>query len=238
MVVLEKLTSFDLIQAVAETRHGGRKALSAKMPVLPETETLAQISDHRWLSDMTKRVFQAGFNWDLINQKWPAFEEAFEGFEPSRWRMMSDDDLDRLLADERIVRNGAKIASVQGNAALLCDLAHNHGSASKAIADWPADDFVGLLTLLQKRGARLGGATAQWVLRGMGKDGFVLTKDVTTALIREGVVNKAPKSQRDLAAVQAAFNVWRKQSGLPLVHISRTLACSVDSVPNPNHTPL
>lgn len=238
MTVLDQLCTFSTIQTRAEERHGGAKALAAKMPVLPDREKLATIPDHRWLSDMTKRIFQAGFNWDLIEQKWPAFEEAFDGFEPERWRMMSDADLDRLLADKRIVRNGAKIASVQTNAALLCALSAEHGTAAQAIAYWPQDDFVGLLLMLQKRGARLGGATAQWLLRGMGKDGFVLTKDVTTALIREGVVSKTPSSQRALRTVQDVFNIWHDQSGLPLSHISRTLACSVSSDPTPGHIPL
>jgi len=238
MDVPKSLRPFAAIRALAEERHGGAEALSSMMPTLPEPAALAKLPDHRWLSEMTKRVFQAGFNWDLIERKWEAFEDAFEGFEPERWRMMSDEDVDRLLADARIVRNGAKIAAVQVNAGLLCELAAEHGSASKAIADWPAEDYAGLLTLLHKRGARLGGSTAQWVLRGMGKDGFVLTRDVADALIREGVVSKTPTSQRDQKAVQTAFNTWRDQSGLPLAHISRTLACSINSVPNPNHSPL
>lgn len=238
MYILNKVPLFSNIEAMAQDRHGGRAELTAKMPTLPDRETLAQIPDHRWLSDMSKRIFQAGFNWDLIERKWPDFEAAFEGFEPSRWRMMSDDDMDRLFSDTRIVRNGAKLASVQVNAALLCDLTAHHGSASRAIADLPADDFVGLLAMLQMRGSHLGAATAQWLLRGMGKDGFVLTKDVTQALIREGIVDKPPTFRRDLKAVQSAFNTWRKQSCLPLAHISRTLACTVDSAPNASHSPL
>ncbi|MEL6476210.1 MAG: hypothetical protein AAFR17_02695 [Pseudomonadota bacterium] len=51
---------------------------------------------------------------------------------------------------------------------------------------------------------------------------------MTKALIREGLVDKTPTSQRDLAAVQAAFNHWADESDRPLAHISRTLACSVN----------
>ena len=238
MTILNNLVPFTTIEALARDRHGGAASLAAKMPVLKDTKSLARIPDHRWLSDMTKRVFQAGFNWTVIEKKWPDFEDAFEGFEPRRWHMMSDADIDRLLADARIVRNGAKIAAVQVNATLLCQLADQYGAASRAFSNWPPEDFVGLLTMLQKRGSRLGGATAQWLMRSMGKDGFVLTSDVTEALIREGVVNKPPTSQRDLKAVQAAFNIWRNQSGLPLAYISRTLACTVESTPRRKDSPL
>jgi hypothetical protein len=61
----------------------------------------------------------------------------------------------------------------------------------------------------------------------MSVDSFILSRDVTARLIAEGVVDKSPKSQRDLAAVQGAFNVWRDQSGRSLTYVSRVLAYSV-----------
>lgn len=63
----------------------------------------------------------------------------------------------------------------------------------------------------------------------MGKDSYLMSKDVVAALIAEGVVDKPPSSARALRAVQEAFNIWAAESGRPLAHISRTLACSVDS---------
>ena len=83
---------------------------------------------------MTKRIFQAGFVWRVIENKWEGFEDAFEGFEPRRWQMMSDGDLDRLVQDERIVRNARKILSVRDNARLLCELAAERGAAAAVFA--------------------------------------------------------------------------------------------------------
>jgi 3-methyladenine DNA glycosylase Tag len=177
---------------------------------------------------MTRSVFQAGFSWKVIEAKWPGFEAAFWGFDPGRCAMMSDDDLDALLKDKGIVRNGAKIRSVANNATFLCDLAAEHGTAANAFANWPATDYVGLLTLLKKRAAWLGGTSGQYFLRTMGVDSFVLSRDVVRALIREGVVDREPTSQRDLAKVQAAFDHWGAESGRPMAQISRTLACSIE----------
>lgn len=223
------MRTFDQLFALAAKRKGGADAAEALLPKVKSAAALRKISDDRWLAQMTRSVFQAGFNWKVIEHKWPGFEEAFEGFEPRRWAMMSDDDLDRLVKDTRIVRNAQKILSVGGNARLLCELADEHGSAARAFADWPDTDFVGLLDLLKTRGSRLGGSTAQFLLRFMGKDGFVLSRDVSAALMREGVVAKPPTSKRDLMAVQAAFNQWREQSGRPLAHISRVLSLTIDA---------
>jgi 3-methyladenine DNA glycosylase Tag len=220
--------SFDDLFALAAARKGGADAFEKTLP-LPKTSTeLAAIPDHRWLAAMSRAVFQAGFSWKVIETKWPGFETAFWGFDPGRCSMMSDDDLDTLLKDKSIVRNGAKIRSVAENATFLCDLAAEHGTAARAFANWPAADYVGLLTLLKKRASRLGGTSGQYFLRTMGVDSFVLSSDVVRALIREGVVDKMPTSQRDLAKVQAAFDHWRAETGRPMAQISRTLACSIE----------
>ncbi len=221
------MTEFKVLQSQAEARKGGPAALAALMPAVKSPAELKRIPDDRWLSGMTRRIFQAGFRWKVIDDKWDGFEAAFGGFDPARLSLWSDEDTDRLLKDPRIVRNGQKIATVGHNAALLVDLALQYGSAAACFADWPNDDFVGLLELLKTCGARLGGRSGQIFLRFMGRDGFILSTDVSAALIAAGVVDKEPTSKSAMAAVQAAFNGWAAESGLPLAHISKTLACSI-----------
>ncbi|MEZ5667087.1 MAG: DNA-3-methyladenine glycosylase I [Alphaproteobacteria bacterium] len=208
-------------------RRGGPDALEALLPQpLPPAE-LAALGDDRWLSIMTRCVFNAGFNWKVIEAKWPGFEEAFDGFDTGRCAMLSDDDIDRLLKDKRVVRHARKLMSVRENAVFLQGLAAEHGAAGRHLAAWPATDHVGLLDLLKARGSRLGGSTGQYAVRFIGKDSFILSRDVCAALVREGVVDKTPSSRRDMAAVQAAFNRWMDESGRGLTQISRTLAMSV-----------
>jgi len=84
-----------------------------------------------------------------------------------------------------------------------------------------------LMSEMKTRGSRLGGATGSYALRRMGVDGFMLSKDVSAALVREKVVDKAPTSKKALAAVQSAFNDWHEESGRPLTQISQVLAMSV-----------
>ncbi|GAB5468972.1 MAG: DNA-3-methyladenine glycosylase I [Rhodospirillales bacterium] len=218
---------FDEIYALAAERKGGPAALEALLSQPADPSRLRALGDDRWLSEMSKRVFQAGFNWSVVEKKWPDFERAFEGFEPARWALASDEDLDRLLADRGIVRHAVKIRSVFENARFLVDLARQTGGpAGRVFADWPAEDYVGLLDLLKRRGARLGGTTAQYLLRFLGKESFVLSKDVTAALIREGVIDKPAGSKTALAKVQAAFNAWSAESGRSLTEVSQVLARS------------
>ncbi len=221
------MRSVDELFDLAAEHRGSRDVIEDMMPSVKPPEDIAGLSDDRILAGMTKAIFQAGFNWKVIENKWPGFEEAFEGFDPVRWKFMSDDDFDAFLRDTRIVRNGLKIQTVRDNAGMLCDLADEYGSAATCIAEWPVSDFAGLLAMLHKRGSRLGGATAQYFLRFLGKDGWVMGRDVVAGLVREGVIEKTPTGKAAQRKVQDAFNAWSSESGRPFAHISRVLALSV-----------
>ncbi|KFC46981.1 hypothetical protein GY12_09790, partial [Micrococcus luteus] len=102
-----------------------------------------------------------------------------------------------------------KLKSVPRNAQFILDVRHEKGSFGTLIADWPVSDIVGLWKYLAKHGNQLGGLSAPRFLRMVGKDTFVPTDDVVAALKAQGVIDKAPTSLKDLAAVQAVFNQWQ-----------------------------
>ena len=185
------------------------------------------MKDDRLLSDMTKRIFSAGFAWSVIEKKWPGFEAAFLGFEPKRLLAQPDEFWERLASDSRIVRNAQKIMAVRDNAKFIADIAGEHGSFGKFLAAWPSADQVGLLDMLAKQGARLGGRTGQFFLRFIGKDCFVLSMDVVACLRGAGLdISENPSSKKDLRTIQEQFNVWAEETGLPMTHLSRICAMS------------
>lgn len=222
---------FAEIFALAAARKGGAPALEQILATTASRlpDEIAAISDDRILAEMTRRIFCAGFSSKVIDDKWPEFEKAFEGFNPKVCAFVSEERFDALTRDRRIVRNGAKIKSVQINARLLLDLAAEHGSAARFFAAWPDNDYVGLLDVLKKRANHLGGDAAGRFLRAIGKPAFITTPDVVAALIREGVLDRPPGGKRDLATTQSAFNQWSTESGRDLTAISRVLAMSVGS---------
>ncbi|MBA2398993.1 MAG: DNA-3-methyladenine glycosylase I [Bradyrhizobium sp.] len=218
---------FKTIRARAEKRKGGPKALQKLLPPKPEAKALAKLGDDRILAEMTKRVFSAGFAWSVIENKWPGFEKAFLGFKPGPLTLQPDEFWDTLMKDTRIVRNGAKIMSVRANASFVREIASEHGSFGKFLLKWPSSDQAGLLDLLAKRGSRLGGNTGQMMLRFLGWDGFVTSKDMVACLRDAGLdIAETVTSKRDLAKVQAQFNASAEETGLPYVQLSRICAMS------------
>jgi len=221
------MRSFDDILMIAAERKGSIADIldGAKKPLPPEE--LAAIADDRWLAAMARGIFQAGISWKVVDAKWSGIEAAFEGFDPSRVAMIADDRLDALVSDTRVIRSGPKIIAIIDNAVFVQATARESGSFGKRIAAWPDDDYAGLLAWLGKNGKRLGGTTGQYMLRHMGKDSYILTKDVVARLVAEGVVDAPPSSAKSMQAVQAAFNRWRSESGQPFNTISRVLAQSI-----------
>lgn len=228
MLDFSLMKSFDQLLEIAAEKKGG---LAEVQKLLPEVKTPKQIAatpDDRILAEMTKCVFQSGFAWKVIEAKWDGFEAAFMGFVPGKVTAFSDEDLEKLVANKEIVRNGAKIRATRDNAAFVAALAKEHGSAGRFFADWPVEDITGLWAEMKSRGNRLGGFTGQMLLRRIGKDTPVTSQHVVAALTREGVVDKAVSAKRDQKKMQEAFNAWAAESGRPLAHISRILAMTVD----------
>ena len=222
------MTSFQALYHLAAANQGGVEALEQRLPQPKTIAQLKRLSDDRYLSMMARCIFRAGFVWRVIDNKWSGFENAFAQFNPLAVGHFSDEKLEQLAQDRSIVRNFTKIVAVRNNAVYVLDRQRSHGSFAAFIADWPEDNITGLWLEMKKHGCRLGGNSGPMMLRSMGKDTFLLTKDVCDALINQGFIKKiSPSSQRDIKVVEQVFNRLRDESGRPLCQISRILACTV-----------
>lgn len=222
------MTSFQQFFELAVRNIGSEELLEASLPRAKSANQLETIGDDRYLSMMTRCIFRAGFVWRVIDNKWPGFEAAFAQFNPLVVAHFSDQRLEELAQDKAIVRNFTKIVAARHNAVFVLDQQRRHGSFASFIAQWPTDNIVGLWLELKKRGCRLGGNSGPMMLRSMGKDTFLMTKDVTDALINHGLIDKfSVNSQRDLHRIQEIFNDLSQQSGRSLAEVSRILALTV-----------
>lgn len=209
-------------------RFGSVAELEAHLPQPRSAAELRAISDDRYLSTISLRVFRAGLKHSLVDAKWPAFEEVFFGFNPEKVVLMGAERLENLMQDARIIRHLGKLKSVPRNAQFILDVQKEKGSFGALIADWPVSDIVGLWKYLAKNGSQLGGLSAPRFLSMVGKDTFVPTDDMVAALKAQKIIDKAPTSLKELAAVQAAFSQWHEQSERPLCQLSVMLAHTVN----------
>ena len=206
-------------------RKGGEKALKALLPKTATKKHLRGLGSDRYLAEFTRKIFQSGFVWRVVDKKWPQFEEVFWEFDVERLLMMPDDMVERKAKDPAIIRNFSKVKTVRDNAMMIDDTEwREHRGFGEFVADWPADDVIGLWLYLKRRGSRLGGNTGPYALRTLGVDTFLLTQDVEGFLRSHDIVDSGITTQRALKATQAYFNDLREQSGKSLAELSRIIS--------------
>jgi 3-methyladenine DNA glycosylase Tag len=113
-------------------------------------------SDDGYLEQMTKAIFQAGFSWKVVNDKWPAFRKAFEDFSVERVAALSPEQVDLLLQDESIIRNRRKVQATVWNARKILALRAEHGSMNAFLRSMDGKGYPEVSRALQAGFEHLG----------------------------------------------------------------------------------
>lgn len=222
------MTPFQTIYEEALFRQGDETTLKAKLPLPKSKQELLEQEDSVYLSIMSRRIFRAGLKHSMVDAKWPAFEGVFHGFNVRKVSMMSDEALEKLLQDSRIIRHWGKIKAVRANAQAINELQKDYKSVGEYLANWSTDKIVLLWDDLKERFTQLGGNSGPYFLRMSGKDTFLLTPYVIRALLKWNAIDKEPKGKKARQLVQDVFNQWSEQAKRPLCQISMILALSID----------
>jgi len=91
---------------------------------------------------LTKAIFQAGMSWRVIEAKWDGFREAFQGFDPREVAAFTDEYVDRLAQDTRIVRNRRKIEATVRNAQVMVELDEEYDGFARYLSSFDGFDAV------------------------------------------------------------------------------------------------
>ncbi|WP_306328823.1 DNA-3-methyladenine glycosylase I [Streptomyces venezuelae] len=125
-------------------------------------------------------AFQSGLSWITILRRREGFRTAFDGFRIASVAEFGDAERERLLVDEGIIRNRAKIDATLANAKLLAGWSEGEldeliwsyapdpetRPVPRTVADVPAvtDESTALSKALKKRGLRFIGPTTAYAL--------------------------------------------------------------------------
>ena len=220
--------SYDELYQRACERKGGEAEVEALLPSSATKQHLKTLGSDRYLAEFTRKVFQSGFVWRIVNNKWANFEEVFWNFDIERLLMMPEDMLERKASDPGIIRNYSKVKTVLQNAVMISDTERREDCKfGEFIAGWPEDDVISLWIYLKKHGSRLGGNTGPYALRTLGVDTFLMTVDVETFLRNHKIVDSGTHSLRALKATQSYFNELREESGRSLSELSRLVSLGI-----------
>ncbi|WP_241504101.1 DNA-3-methyladenine glycosylase I [Pelagibaculum spongiae] len=178
------------------------------------------------MAEFTRKVFQSGFVWRVVDNKWHNFETAFFGFDIEKILLMPDEMLEKKATDPSIIRHLKKVFSIRDNASMIEKAQEKSSSFGEFVANWPESDITGLWLYLKKHGARLGGNTGPYALRALGKDTFLLTRDVEAFLRDRDIIQGSATSQKSLKSTQLFFNNLARESSRSLTELSQIVAFS------------
>jgi 3-methyladenine DNA glycosylase Tag len=119
-----------------------------------------------YLDAMSRAVFGSGISWKVIEAKWDGITEAFDGFDPERVAAYTPNDVERLMADKRVVRNLKKIEAIIANAGELIVTDREFGGFDSYLRSF--DDNDALVLDLHARFRFLGDSVAHFFLFGIG----------------------------------------------------------------------
>src|ERR1700757_4916334 len=167
----------------------GRCDWAVGRPGGPDFELYRDYHDKEWGQPLHGRVplfermsleaFQSGLSWLIILRKRENFRRAFSGFDIETVAGYSDADVRRLMADEGIVRNRAKVEATIANARAAADLGSSDDlsellwSFAPSPRPRPADgseipsataESKAMAAELKKRGFRFVGPTTAYAL--------------------------------------------------------------------------
>jgi DNA-3-methyladenine glycosylase I len=101
---------------------GGPQIVDAYLRYHDEVWGVPERDPHTLFEFLILEGAQAGLSWSTILRKLDGYRRAYGGFDPEVIARYGDDDVNRLLADEGIVRNRAKVAASIRNARAWLEL--------------------------------------------------------------------------------------------------------------------
>jgi len=118
-----------------------------------------------YVASMARAVFVSGISWRVIDAKWDGIRAAFEDFDPQTVAGYTPADVDRLMADTRVIRNRKKLEAIVRNAGELIVVDREFGGVGKYLESFEDNDA--LVKDLHKRFAFLGESVAHFFLFGV-----------------------------------------------------------------------
>lgn len=113
-------------------------------------------NDDGYFEVLSKTVFQVGFNWRVVENKWSAIAKAFHGFRIGRVAKIDVEEVDELLKNKEIIRNGRKVLATIANAKKFLEVKKEHGSFRKFLASIRKQPYAERRKILSKMFASIG----------------------------------------------------------------------------------
>ncbi|HDZ17451.1 hypothetical protein LCGC14_1199180 [marine sediment metagenome] len=126
--------------------------------------------DKSYFEILSKAVFNAGFSYQVVRNKWEDIKEEFHEFDPkiiSKWTV---DEISKALNSPKIIRNSRKVNAIVSNAKIFLEITKKHGSFENYLNSFREEPYEVKQKILSKRFKWLGPTGAHFFLWSIGED--------------------------------------------------------------------
>ncbi len=117
--------------------------------------------DNAYFENLSRVIFQAGLNWQVVDGKWPAIKDAFCDFNIKKASALTDKDVVDMLKKPDLIRHKGKIQATIQNAKNFLLIERTYGSFPKYLASLEkSDNYAAVIKDLKSKFRWVGDSTA------------------------------------------------------------------------------
>ena len=136
-------------------------------------------NDKEFLEVMSRIVFISGFNWRVVDKRWPKIKKAFHNFNVNK---VAAETPENVIAKEGMIKNSSKIIAIIENAKLCKEIIKKHKSINNWIKEIQKNNkkeplFTPTVREEMKRFHKIGHMTSRWMAYVTTRDKRLLEKD-------------------------------------------------------------
>lgn len=126
--------------------------------------------DKVYFEILSKAVFNAGFSYQVVRNKWEGTKEVFHDFDPEILSNWTVDEISDALESPKIIRNSKKVIAIVSNAKVFLDIISKHKSFENYLKSFRDKPYEQKQEILSKQFKWLGPRGAHFFLWSVGED--------------------------------------------------------------------
>jgi 3-methyladenine DNA glycosylase Tag len=115
-------------------------------------------------------VFNAGFSYQVVRNKWKGIKEIFRDFDPEILAKWTVDEISEALESPKIIRNSKKVTAIVSNAKVFLDIVNKYKSFENYLKSFKEECYEDKQKIIAKQFKWLGPTGAHFFLWSVGED--------------------------------------------------------------------
>lgn len=126
-------------------------------------------TDDEYFEILCLMIFQSGFNWKLVREKWKDLKKIFKGFKIEDVARLTNKQQQGLLKNPKMIKNKRKIEAIATNAKIFLEITKKSGSFENYLKNLRSLEEKEKIKEIKNRFVGIGDYSAEFFLHSVGE---------------------------------------------------------------------